>query len=269
MPSIPDFDLYEALEVPRDASAQDITKSYRRLARVHHPDKNLDNASATGKFQNVQAAYDILSDERQRREYDQPVLSNLFSGPRQQYHPRESYEDEYGETEEMMFDQFFRMFFTRASSRPRYDRSAEFEAEMECREREAKLRREADAAREADRAAARLEKARRDAAEKAKEDAKTELKKTMKDDAVTLKEKTEMEHKLKMGVIFAANGCVTDTEKQACCEHCFFWPKERMKKKFKCLTCGQKRGLTQYKCPYCALVLCQSCLAAKRFTKKL
>ncbi|TGO18780.1 hypothetical protein BPAE_0364g00040 [Botrytis paeoniae] len=146
MPLVPDFDLYEALEVPKDASAQDITASYRRLARVHHPDKNLDNAIATAKFQKVQAAYEILSDERQRRDYDQPVLSNLSSGARQQYHPRGNYEDEYDEMEKMMFDQFFRVFFTRAPRRPSYDRSAKFEAEMERRECENKLRREAEAA---------------------------------------------------------------------------------------------------------------------------
>ncbi|KAK8900822.1 hypothetical protein QC760_010586 [Botrytis cinerea] len=51
MPLPPDFDLYEALEISRDASTQDITASYRRLARFHHPDKNPDNASATAKFQ--------------------------------------------------------------------------------------------------------------------------------------------------------------------------------------------------------------------------
>ncbi|KAF7959257.1 hypothetical protein EAE96_002771 [Botrytis aclada] len=272
MPLVPDFDLYEALEVPKDASAQEITASYRRLARVHHPDKNLDNANATAKFQKVQAAYEILSDECQRRDYDQPVFSNLSSGARQQYNPQENYEDEYDEydeMEEMMFDQFFRMFFSRASSRPSYDRSAEFVAEMERREREDRLRREAEAAWEAKQAAARLEKARRNAVEKAKRDAKAELKKTMEDAAASLKEKTEMEYKLKMEAIFSANGCVTDAEKQECCEHCFFWPKEQMKKKFKCLTCGQKRGLTQYKCPYCALILCQLCLGARRFTKKL
>ncbi|TGO50755.1 hypothetical protein BOTNAR_0381g00070 [Botryotinia narcissicola] len=218
MPLVPDFDLYEALEVPKNASAQDITASYRRLARVHHPDKNLDNTSATATFQKVQAAYEILSNERQRGEYDQPVVYDLSSGLEEQYNSREDYEDECDEIEEMMFDQFFHIFFTRASRRPNYDRSAEFEAEMERRERENRLRREAEAAWEANQAASRLERARRK------------------------KEKIEIEHKLKMELIFSANGCATDAEKQVCCEHCSFWPKEQMKKKFKCLTCGQKRG---------------------------
>ncbi|KAF5877845.1 putative chaperone domain protein [Botrytis fragariae] len=99
--------------------------------------------------------------------------------------------------------------------------------------------------------------------------AKAELRKTMEDAAASMKEKIDIEYKLKTEVTFSANGCVTDAEKEACCEHCYFWPKEQMKKKFKCLTCGQKRGMTQYKCPYCALVLCRLCLGAKWFTKKL
>ncbi|KAF7906895.1 hypothetical protein EAF00_001173 [Botryotinia globosa] len=226
MPLVTDFDLYEALEVPKDASAQDITASYRRLARVHHPDKNLDNANATATFQKVQAAYEILSDERQRREYDQPVLYNLSSGLGKQYNSQRNYEDEYDEMEEMIFDQFFRIFFTRASQRPNYVRSAEFEAEMKRRERENRLRREAEAAWEANQAASRLERARRNAAEKAKRDDKVESRKTMEDAAASLKEKIEIEHKLKMELIFSANGCVTDAEKQVYCEYCSFWPKE-------------------------------------------
>ncbi|KAK6591857.1 hypothetical protein ACHAO1_010133 [Botrytis cinerea] len=269
MPLPPDFDLYEALEISRDASTQDITASYRRLARFHHPDKNPDNASATAKFQKVQAAYEILSDECQRRKYDQPVFSDLFGETRNPHRPHEDYEDECDEMEEMMFENFLRMFFTRASSRYEHDRSAEFEAEMEHRERETKMREKAEAASEADRAAFRLEKAQREAAEKVRRDAIAESKKSMENAAATLKEKTEMENKLKIENIFAANDCVTDAEKQAYCEHCSFWPKEQMKRKFKCLTCGQKRGMTQYKCPYCALILCHLCFGTKRFTRKM
>ena len=168
-----------------------------------------------------------------------------------------------------MFENFLRMFFTRASSRYEHDRSAEFEAEMEHRERETKMREKAEAASEADRAAFRLEKAQREAAEKVRRDAIAESKKSMENAAATLKEKTEMENKLKIENIFAANDCVTDAEKQAYCEHCSFWPKEQMKRKFKCLTCGQKRGMTQYKCPYCALILCHLCFGTKRFTRKM
>ncbi|PVH80000.1 DnaJ-domain-containing protein [Cadophora sp. DSE1049] len=53
MPRRPDFDLYEALELSSTASATEITSSYRRLAREHHPDKNPDNEEATEKMQRV------------------------------------------------------------------------------------------------------------------------------------------------------------------------------------------------------------------------
>lgn len=53
MPSRPDFDLYEALELTSAASATEITSNYRRLAREHHPDKNPDNVEATEKMQRV------------------------------------------------------------------------------------------------------------------------------------------------------------------------------------------------------------------------
>ena len=63
---------YEVLEVPQDASLQDIKKAYRRLAVQHHPDRNPGNEEeATIKFREVSEAYEILSDEKSRREYDQ------------------------------------------------------------------------------------------------------------------------------------------------------------------------------------------------------
>ncbi|KAJ8069566.1 hypothetical protein OCU04_000007 [Sclerotinia nivalis] len=261
MPSFPDFDLYEALEVTRDASAQDITASYRRLARVHHPDKNLDNADATAKFQKVQAAYEILSDERQRKAYDHPIPFSPFgSGARQQNRPQEYYEDEDDEMDEMMFNHIFRMFFSRASSGPSPFQYAQFETETERRRREARMREE-----KADRAAARLEKSQREAAEQAKRVAEA---KAMEDAAAASKQEAETQSRLKMENIFAANACVTDAEKQACCEHCSFWPKEQMKRKFKCLSCGRKRSMIQYTCPYCALGLCQHCFDTKQFMKK-
>ena len=53
MPSPPAFDYYEALEVDKSATIQDITSSYRRLALVNHTDKNPDNPDATSNFQKV------------------------------------------------------------------------------------------------------------------------------------------------------------------------------------------------------------------------
>lgn len=62
-------DLYEILGVSRDASADDIKKAYRRLAREHHPDVNADPRSEE-RFKEVAGAYEILSDPQKRARYD-------------------------------------------------------------------------------------------------------------------------------------------------------------------------------------------------------
>lgn len=64
-------DYYATLEVPRTATQDEIQKAYRKLARKYHPDKNPDDATAKKKFQEVQAAFEILSDEEKRKKYDQ------------------------------------------------------------------------------------------------------------------------------------------------------------------------------------------------------
>ncbi|HJM68524.1 MAG TPA: DnaJ domain-containing protein, partial [Candidatus Babeliales bacterium] len=64
-------DYYEILGVSRDASADDIKKSYRKLALKYHPDRNPDNKEAEGKFKEAAAAYEVLSKEDKRKKYDQ------------------------------------------------------------------------------------------------------------------------------------------------------------------------------------------------------
>ena len=60
---------YQDLGVARDASAEDIKRAYRRMARKLHPDVNAD-AEAEGEFKKVSQAYDVLSDAEKRRSYD-------------------------------------------------------------------------------------------------------------------------------------------------------------------------------------------------------
>lgn len=64
-------DYYGALGVDRKASADHIRKSYRRLARKYHPDVNPDNHQAEEKFKEIQEAYNVLSDNKKRKIYDQ------------------------------------------------------------------------------------------------------------------------------------------------------------------------------------------------------
>jgi len=63
-------DYYKTLGVGRDASQADIQKAYRELARKYHPDKNPGNKTAKKKFQEVQAAFDVLNDPQKREMYD-------------------------------------------------------------------------------------------------------------------------------------------------------------------------------------------------------
>ncbi|MBM7051503.1 MULTISPECIES: DnaJ C-terminal domain-containing protein [unclassified Rothia (in: high G+C Gram-positive bacteria)] len=64
-------DFYKVLGVSDDAADADIKKAYRKLARKYHPDQNSGDAAAEKKFKEVSEAYDVLSDAKQRQEYDQ------------------------------------------------------------------------------------------------------------------------------------------------------------------------------------------------------
>src|ERR671913_526687 len=64
-------DLYKALEVSKEASQEEIRRSYRRLARKYHPDANPGDRQAEERFKEIQQAYEVLSKPEKRREYDE------------------------------------------------------------------------------------------------------------------------------------------------------------------------------------------------------
>lgn len=70
-------DFYAILGVAKDATADEIKKKYRKLARELHPDKNPGDKPAEEKFKSVSEAYDVLSDDAKRKEYDE--ARSLFS----------------------------------------------------------------------------------------------------------------------------------------------------------------------------------------------
>ncbi|MDA0729140.1 MAG: molecular chaperone DnaJ [Bacteroidetes bacterium] len=74
-------DYYEILGVSKGASASDIKKAYRKLALKYHPDKNPDDASAEEKFKEAAEAYEVLSDDTKRQQYDRFGHEGMRGGP--------------------------------------------------------------------------------------------------------------------------------------------------------------------------------------------
>ncbi len=103
-------DYYEVLGIDRAASDKEIKRSFRSLARRHHPDKNPDDPEAESRFKEVQEAYAVLSNPDQRRRFDmfghdQPGGGPFGSGGFEGFNI--SFEDLFGSGFESLFSQVF------------------------------------------------------------------------------------------------------------------------------------------------------------------
>jgi curved DNA-binding protein len=132
-------DYYEVLGVPRSATADDIKKAFRKLARIHHPDVAKDKKAGEKKFKEINEAYEVLSDTEKRAKYDQ-LGANWDKGPQYQSPPEGFYQRRAGsrpgpspfEFSGNGFSDFFEAFFGGAQGQgARFRRGAPFQQEEE------------------------------------------------------------------------------------------------------------------------------------------
>ncbi|MCS7018457.1 MAG: DnaJ C-terminal domain-containing protein [Cytophagales bacterium] len=149
-------DYYKILGVPKNATAEDIKKAYRKLAKQYHPDKNPGDKAAEAKFKEISEANEVLSDPEKRKYYDQlgadwAKYSQYGGNPedfmrgytygdgrswQQQYRTQReggfSFDDIFGEGG---FSDFFKYFFGgneyASSRRATATRGQDYETEME------------------------------------------------------------------------------------------------------------------------------------------
>ncbi len=76
----PQRDYYGVLEVAEGATTDEIKKAFRRLAKLHHPDRNPNNPQASERFKEINEAHDVLSDPEKRRKYDQLRKYGAYAG---------------------------------------------------------------------------------------------------------------------------------------------------------------------------------------------
>jgi len=106
-------DYYKILKISKNANLDEIKKSYRKLAKQWHPDKNPDNKKAEDKFKEISEAYDVLSDSVKRKKFDDFInvssRSTNYSYKKAQDFSQEEYETE--------FSDFFKQFFKKRNNK--------------------------------------------------------------------------------------------------------------------------------------------------------
>jgi curved DNA-binding protein CbpA len=275
----PTFDLYTELELEVTASQQEITTSYRRLARLHHPDENPEDLeTSTAKFQRLQAAHEILSDETKRRRYDASR-----NGRAAYYEDDDGWEDDEDEglrdmTDFIIFNLFMRGGPFGTFGRPPFvrmetpeERAERFQVEAERREKRARVAAEWEAAKQQRQAEATRRQADWEAKRKAEEEAALRRRKDREEAAIRQHKEQEQARQKEEALQeqrWEALGASTKAERKGTCLHSAQCIKqERQVTQSKCEVCRMKHGVVTFKCPHCNAFLCQRC--ASEYPKRV
>lgn len=109
-------DYYDILGIDKNASNSEIKKEYRKLAKKYHPDLNPDNKKAQEKFKEINEAYEVLGDEKKRKQYDTFGGQSSFNNG-QHFDPSQYGFNDFGGFSQTTggdfggFSDFFNMFF--------------------------------------------------------------------------------------------------------------------------------------------------------------
>jgi len=115
-------DYYEILNVPPDATQEEIKQAYRRLAREYHPDVRREDPAAEERFKEINEAYQVLSDPEKRAQYDRMLRGGLEPIPEEFGFPS-PFED--------LFDAFFGRVRTGPAREPGPERGADLRVDLE------------------------------------------------------------------------------------------------------------------------------------------
>ncbi|KAI1311228.1 hypothetical protein F5Y03DRAFT_343906 [Xylaria venustula] len=258
-------DHYVVLGIQQTATPEEITSAYRRLAMIHHPDRNPgDIAGATERFQRIQQAHGILSDNAERRRYDAsrntPSPRDASSNGGERTHGRHP-----NDTEHSSWSFHWLFNFGRVQVPSQADREAErwrlWQEQQRQRQkgeamiREQRRRREQELKaiiREQERQRREREETRKQLRRAAKEAEQAEADATRE---VLLARETRVQK-----ARWDSMGAVAEEERIAACLHSGFCKKTSYTRKLKCGACSVKRGMILFECPHCALEICQLCV---------